>query len=230
VRSLRATPDAVAKALASSPILKLLSQTGRARLAGAGAPIGLEPGELLCQKGDPGDAIYVVLEGEIEIRTTSPGGREVRFASFGPGSVVGEMAALDGEARSADMVAARRAQLWRIPRAPLIGVLENEPAAAVALVAELARRLRAANSALESTQTLDLGGRLAQFLLESSGARSLVPLTQTEMARRLGVSRESVNRKLAAWARSGWISLSHSGVRLDKPEALAPLTHGVSPS
>jgi CRP/FNR family cyclic AMP-dependent transcriptional regulator len=220
---LSAIADLVGKALASSPILGLLSARASARLAAAGAPVALEAGALLCHKGDPGDAIFVVLEGEIEIRSTSSGGREVRFASFGQGSVVGEMAALDGGARSADMVAARRTRLWRIPRAPLVAVLENEPAAAVALVAELARRLRAANSALEASQVLDLGGRLAQLLLETAGARALVPLTQTEIARRLGASRESVNRKLSAWARSGWVSMGSSGVRLDKPELLAGL-------
>jgi CRP-like cAMP-binding protein len=201
----------------------MLSRGARERLANAGAPVSLEAGAMLCQRGDPGDAIFVVLDGEIEIRTSSPGGREVRFASFGPGAVVGEMAALDGGSRSTDMAAARRSRLWRIPRGPLIEALQAEPGAAVALVAELARRLRAANSVLEAARVLDLGGRLAQFLLEVAGARSLVALTQTEIARRLGVSREKVNRKLNAWARSGWVSLGAAGVRVANRAALGDL-------
>jgi CRP-like cAMP-binding protein len=213
-------------ALASSPILGLLSAAARERLAGAGEPIALEAGGLLCQEGDPGDAIYVVLEGEIEIRTSTASGREVRFASFGPGAVVGEMAALDGGSRSTDMAAARRSRLWRIPRAPLVEALKAEPGAAVALVAELARRLRAANMALEAARVLDLGGRLAQFLFEAAGIRALVPLTQTEIARRLGVSREKVNRKLNAWARGGWVALGPAGVRVLKREALGDLVAG----
>jgi CRP/FNR family transcriptional regulator, cyclic AMP receptor protein len=124
------------------------------------------------------------------------------------------------------MAAARRSRLWRIPRAPLVAALAAEPGAAVALVAELARRLRAANTALEASRVLDLGGRLAQFLLASAGAHALVPLTQTEIARRLGVSREKVNRKLNAWARSGWVALGQAGVRVLEREALAGLIAG----
>jgi CRP/FNR family cyclic AMP-dependent transcriptional regulator len=218
--------EAATKALATSPVLGLLSEAARERLAGAGGPIALEPGVLLCQRGDPGDAIYVVLEGEIEIRTSTAGGREVRFAGFGPGAVVGEMGALDGGLRSTDMAAARRSRLWRIPRAPLVEALKAEPGAAVALVAELARRLRAANTALEAARVLDLGGRLAQFLVEAAVARALVPFTQTEIARRLGVSREKVNRKLNAWARAGWVALGPAGVRVLQRDALAGLIAG----
>jgi CRP-like cAMP-binding protein len=224
--NLSAASEATTAALTASPILGLLSVGARERLANAGAPVALERGALLCQRGDPGDAIFIVLEGEIEIRTSSPAGREVRFASFGPGAVVGEMAALDGGSRSTDMAAARRSRLWRIPRGPLVDALEAEPAAAVALVAELARRLRAANGALEAARVLDLGGRLARFLLEAAGARSLVPLTQTEIARRLGLSREKVNRKLNAWARDGSVTLGAAGVRVLRPESLADLAAG----
>jgi CRP-like cAMP-binding protein len=210
-------------ALAASPILGLLSPAARARLAGAASVMALENGALLCQQGDPGDAVFVVLEGEIEIRTSSAEGIQVRFASFGPGAVVGEMAALDGGVRSTDMVAVRRARLWRIPRAALIEALKAEPGAAVALIAELAGRLRIANAAMEAMRTLDLGGRLARLLLETMGARALVPLTQTEIARRLGASREKVNRKLNAWARQDWLELTASGVRVIEKEALAEL-------
>jgi CRP/FNR family transcriptional regulator, cyclic AMP receptor protein len=201
-------------AMAGSPVLRLLSIASRDRLAAAGSPLVLEAGRLLCQRGDPGDAIFVVLEGEIEIKISSSEGRDIRFASFGPGAVVGEMAVLDGGLRSTDMLAARRSRLWRITREPLMEALRGDPAASVALVAELARRLRAANAELEATRVLSLGGRLAQLLLGAAIEKPLVSLTQTEIARRLGASREKVNRKLNAWARQGWVALGPSGVRL----------------
>jgi CRP-like cAMP-binding protein len=216
-------------ALAASPVLGLLSDGARERLAAGGSLLALEPGALICQQGDPGDAVFVVLEGEVEIRTSSLEGVQVRFASFGPGAVIGEMAALDGGVRSTDMVAARRSRLWRIPRALLTQALTAEPKAAVALVSELAARLRLANAALEAMRTLDLGGRLARLLLETIGARDLAPLTQTELARRLGASREKVNRKLNAWARQDWVELSSAGVRVLEREALAELI-GAAPS
>lgn len=210
--------------MAASPILGLLSSVAREQLAASGSMLSLEPGAMLCQQGDPGDAIFLLLEGEIEIRTASVNGRELRFAGFGPPAVVGEMAALDGGARATDMIASRRTRLWRIPRAPLIEALHADPAAAVALVAELAARLRRTNATLEATQTLDVAGRLAQLLLGMMGGdKALVPLTQTEIARRLSTSRETVNRKLNKWARQGWVTLAASGVRVLDSAALSDL-------
>jgi CRP/FNR family transcriptional regulator, cyclic AMP receptor protein len=216
--------------MAGSPVLGLLSAASREKLVAAGSGLTLEPGGLLCQRGDPGDSIFVVLDGEIEIQNSSREGREVRFASFGPAAVVGEMAVLDGGSRSADMIATRRSRLWRIPREPLIEALRDDPAASVALVVELARRLRAANAGMEAIQTLDLGGRLAQLLLGVAAEKTLVSLTQTEIARRLSASREKVNRKLNAWSRQGWVALGASGVRLlDKGALVAETLEKTAP-
>jgi len=218
-----AVSPAVAAALEASGVLAWLSPAARARLAAAGSPLALETGQLLCQAGDPGDAAYIVLDGEVEVLVRSEGGKPVRLSSHRAGALIGEMAALDGGARSADMAAATRCRLWRLPRQALLDAFAAEPTAAVALVAELSRRLRAANAAFEASSLLDLGGRLARLVIQEAGARGLVPLTQTELARRLGASREKVNRKLHAWAAEGWVALSPAGVRLVEPDALAAL-------
>ena len=215
--------EAVAAALGEGAVFRVLSEAVRARMAAAGSPLELQPGAFLCQAGDAGDALFVVLEGEIEVLNRSEGGRQVRLASLGKGALAGEMAALDGGARSADMVAARRCRLWRIPRTALLAALQEEPAAAVALVAELSRRLRAVNAALEASALLDLGGRIARLALQEANARGVVALTQTEIARRLGASREKVNRKLHEWAGKGWVEITPSGVRLLATDSLAAL-------
>jgi CRP/FNR family cyclic AMP-dependent transcriptional regulator len=217
------TDPKVAHAMAASPILGLLSPDGRKRLVASGSMVSLEPGAVLCQQGDPGDAIFLLLEGEIEARTASANGHELRFAGYEPPAVVGEMAVLGDGLRATDMIATRRTRLWRIPRAPLIEALHAEPAAAVAMVSELAARLRATSAALEAARTMDLGARLAQLLLAAAGDKTLVPLTQTEIARRLSVSRETVSRKLNKWARLGWVSLATSGVRVLGKSALSDL-------
>ena len=210
----RAAPRSVVAALRDSLVMHLLPEAALERLASAGAAMSLAKGAMLCQAGDVGDAVYVVLQGEIEVLLRSLEGREVRVAALGPGSLVGEMAALDGGARSADMQAARTCTLWRIPRSALLATLEAEPKMAVALLGELSRRLRSANEALDASARLDLGARLARLLLKEGGGRGLVSLTQTEMARRLGASREKVNRKLHAWAAEHWVELTPAGVRV----------------
>jgi CRP-like cAMP-binding protein len=105
----------------------------------------------------------------------------------------------------------------------MLGALEAEPQAAVALVVELVARLRAADIAISDRTALDLGGRLARLLLAEHGAAGLVPLTQTEIGRRLGFSREKVNRKLHEWVHEGWIELAPAGVRLVVPDRLEAL-------
>jgi CRP-like cAMP-binding protein len=204
-------------------LFQRLAVETRARLASGGVLVSLDPRARLFAKGDKGDALYVVLEGEVEVRLSSEGGRDVRIAALGAGSVIGEMAALDGGPRSADVDAVRRTRLLRIPRDAVLEALEAEPKALIELVTEMSRRLREADAALEDAALLDLGGKLARMLLREAGDGALVSLTQVEMARRIGASREKVNRKLHEWSAEGWISLGRSGVRLVKRAALEGL-------
>jgi len=220
------TLQRVAAALKEGDVLRVLSMEACLSLARAGGPLDLASGALLCQAGDPGDAVFLILEGEIEIRSSLAGGRDVRFVSFGRGALIGEMAVLDGGPRSTDMAATRKSRLWRIPRRALIETLVSEPKAAVALLAELSGRLRRTNAALEAMAGLDLAGRLARSLLAEQSGRGLVGLTQSELARRVGASREKVNRKLNEWAEQGWVELSAAGVRLTAPDRLQGLVSG----
>ena len=215
--------QSVETALAKAELMAALSDATRARLAKQGQPCTVEPGKLLFAKGDKGDALYVLLEGEVEVRTSTEAGKDVRIASLKPHALIGEMAVLDGGTRSADIAAIRKSRFLRIHRDQAIAALESEPKALLKLNAELSRRLRHADAALEDAHTLDLGGRLAQRLLEEAGDSPSITLTQTELARRIGASREKVNRKLHEWADEGWISMGRAGIRLvarDKLKAL----------
>lgn len=215
--------DAANAALAKSTFFARMSERTRAALTSAGAAVALQPGAALFYKGDPGDALYVVVEGEIEISTAAADGRMVRIAALGAGAVIGEMAVLDGGGRSADATAVRRTRLMRIGRDAVLDALKSEPDALLALAVELSQRVRHADSALESAALLDLGGRLARVLLQEAGASRTVALPQTELARRIGASREKVNRKLSAWREEGWITIGRSGIRIEEPDALQSL-------
>ncbi|HWA01093.1 MAG TPA: Crp/Fnr family transcriptional regulator [Caulobacterales bacterium] len=213
----------VEAALARAEIYSEFSDAARARLGAAGVLVNLAPEALLFSKGDPGDSLFVLLEGEVEVRTSTEAGKDVRLASLKPPALIGEMAVLDGGARSADIAAIRRSRLVRISRDAAIDALTSEPKALLKLVAVLSRRLRRANEELEDAAVLDLGGRLAQRLLEEAGDGAVVTLTQTELARRIGASREKVNRKLHEWCDEGWITLGRSGIKLTKRDQLQAL-------
>jgi len=213
----------VESALAKAELMAALSEETRLRLAKQGAPCTVESGHLLFSKGDKGDALYVLLEGEVEVRTSTAAGKDVRIASLKPYAVIGEMAVLDGGLRSADICAIRKSRFLRISRDQAVAALESEPRALLKLIAELSKRLRHADAALEDAHTLDLGARLAQRLLEEAGDGAVVTLTQTEIARRIGASREKVNRKLHEWADEGWIVMGRSGIKLSARERLKAL-------
>jgi CRP-like cAMP-binding protein len=210
-------------ALASSRIFGVLPPSALDQLVRAGHPVALEHGAVLFLRGDDGDAAFVVLEGELEVRTVGRDGKELRLAAHPEGGLIGEMAALDGAPRSADVVAARRCRLWRVPRAALLETLRGHPEAALTLLTELTGRLRAANAALERASGRHLEAQLAFLLLSERNRTGLVALTQTEMARRIGFSREKVNRRLHAWADEGVVAIERQGVLVRAPDRLAAL-------
>lgn len=215
--------EAARTALGRSTLFKRLSDAEREALIAGSTLVNLAPGGQLFLRGDPGDAVFVVIEGEVEIGAMTADARSVRIAALGAGAVIGEMALLDGGGRSADAHASRRSALLRIGRDAILGSLKSQPEALLELAVELSQRLRHANALLESTVLLDLGGRLARLLLQESGARGVVALPQGEIARRIGASREKVNRKLSEWRDAGYVSITRAGVRLDQPDALAQL-------
>jgi len=213
-----------AAALAQSRLFRALSAEARQTLAERGVDARLAPEERLFAKGDIGDALYVVLEGEVEVGVTTSGGKQVRFAALGPGQVVGDMAVIDGGPRSADATALRKTRLLRISREALLEALQQEPPAMLALAGELVARLRAADATIESAVLHDLGAKLARLLLDESGAGArAVQLTQVEMARRISVSREKLNRKLAALRDEGLIEMGRAGVRVSDVAGLEAL-------
>ena len=210
--------EEVAVALARNPVFGVLSAGRRRHLAASGVAVRLEPGHTLFRTGDHADAVYAVLTGELDVAVPGPDGREVWLAKLGVGALVGEMGVLDGGARSADVRAVPRTELWRIGRRAVIDTLKEEPSSSMELLAMMARRLRMTDLLLQETALMDLGGRLARLLLEAEGAT--VALSQSEMARLIGASRERVNRKLGAWRAKGWIELGAFGVKVVDRQAL----------
>jgi CRP-like cAMP-binding protein len=207
--------------LAASSVFAVLSEPARRRMSAAGAVVRLDAQATLFERGDAGDAAYIVLEGELEAIASIEDGRSMRLASFGPGAIVGELAALDGEPRSASVRATRRAEILRIPRDAVLDALGADPAAALALMKTLARRLRTADVALAVQAWGGLTEKLTRLLMSEAGQGGLVAMTQSEMARRLGVARENVNRRLRAWSEEGLVETTKAGVRILRADRLA---------
>ncbi len=184
----------------------------------------LDAGRVLFRKGDPGDRLYVVLAGRIAIGTTSEDGKEVVFNVLGRGEVFGEIALLDGKARTADATAMAESHLLVLERKDFMPFLERHPEVAARLIAVLCERVRWVSESYEDALFMDLPARLAKRLLilaesygepvEGAGTRIEFPLSQQELAKIAGVSREAVNKLLRAWQSEGLIAHDHSHVTI----------------
>ncbi|HEX3810462.1 MAG TPA: Crp/Fnr family transcriptional regulator [Rhizomicrobium sp.] len=207
--------------LARNPIFAVLSPSRRRALAESGSPLHIIKGAKLFGRGEPADAAYAIVSGEMEVTITGPDGRAVFLARLGSGTVVGEMGVLDGVARSTDVHATRKTELWRIDRSVVIEALLKEPGSALALLAVLARRLRETDALVDRNAPMDLGKRLARLLLEESTHGRII-YNQSDIAHLVGATREAVNRKLARWRREKWIELNQTGLHvLDRPALMA---------
>jgi CRP/FNR family cyclic AMP-dependent transcriptional regulator len=200
--------------------LKALASRGRVRRCNAGTTIFHE--------GDPGDAIYVVVDGRIRMSRLSGSGTEATLALIGAGDCTGELSLFDGKPRSATATAMQATRTFVVSREDFVNWIKERPGASLALLETLSLRIRRTNEIVTDLVFLDLPHRLAKHLLTlasahadgNSARRPRLQVTQGELASMLGVSRESVNKQLNQFSRDGWITLSRGAVTIDDSEAL----------
>lgn len=180
-------------------------------------------------KGSPGTGMMAVIKGEIRISGPGADGREIIFNMLGPGDIFGEVALLDGGERSADATATTETEVLVIERRNFLPFLERHPPVATKLLIALCAKLRRTTEQVEDLALLDLPARLAKKLLSlarthgrQTGRELLIEpkLSQGELAKSLGTSRESVNKQLARWQRDGILRVVEGAITLLDREAL----------
>ena len=197
-----------AELLASSPLFSVLGAGGLAAVAGAARPVRLARNDVLFEEDDAAAAVYVVVSGRIAIvKRAGEAGRESVVALMERGDVFGEVGLFDGGGRSAQARALDDCHLLEVPYPTLRAALEERPQALWAVLALLARRLRATDESLADAMLLDVPGRTAKRLLELAGpGDGFGPsVTQEELAAMVGASRERVNKAIATFVRLGWV-------------------------
>jgi CRP-like cAMP-binding protein len=180
-------------------------------------------GETLFGPGEPGDALYIVESGEIEISVLSADGRKLALDMAMPGEMLGEIALFGGE-RTATATAVSDSALRRIRRADVMAVIRSRPELALEFIDMLCARLRAVSRKLEERTFLAVPGRLASRLIYLGDKMGpTVPVTQAELADFVGATREATAKTLADWRARGWIALARGSVRIVDRAALQAL-------
>ncbi len=188
-------------------------------LLGLSSESAMKKGQTLLLQGDPGDSLVILLTGNARVTMVARNGREITLDYADPGSVLGEIAVLDGGERTASVIALSDGRYLRLTRAAFEAFVERQPGMAWRLMRELARRLRQTNNTIESDRAFASGPRLARFLMrlimtDSKEGRLRLDLSQSELGSFAGMSRENINRQLSAWADAGIVALEHGQMRV----------------
>jgi CRP-like cAMP-binding protein len=214
--------------LRNVPIFADLEDRDLEKIARLGTRQRYKKGNIVVLEQESGAALFVIISGKVKVVRMDEDGREVILSMFGPGEFFGEMALLDGLARSASVVATVKSELLMIHRRDFLELLNEYPSVAVALLAELAMRLRKADMQIKSLSLKDAAGRVANVLLMLADDLGIfkkgkveiadLPLQQ-DIANMAGTSRETVSRMLHQFIRDGQVQLKGNTLTIHDFEA-----------
>lgn len=164
-----------------------------------------ENGNYIFLEDSDGEQCFFVLEGSVKVTRLSKDGREVILAMLNEGDFFGEMSLLDGESRSANVIALEKTKVLTLDRNDFIAVVNDYPQIAVQLLKELARRLRKSDRQIASLSLSDAEKRIALCIIRFADEQGVIqngkvsiPKTpiQQDIANMAGTSRETVSRAL----------------------------------
>lgn len=226
-RAPRTPADQVTGLLRRIPLFAALGEDGLAAAVRAGSTRAYAAGQIICHQGDPGDRLYVVLQGLVKVVFTSERGDEIVLHTLGDGEVFGELALLDGSPRSASVVAVESTRVFMLLRERLLELMRQHPRLADEFLRMLGRLVRRLTEQAGDLVFLDLPGRLAKLLLQladrhgaAGGAVLDRGLTQSDLAAMIGASRPAVNRALQSLAGRGYLTLHGQAIVLRDVQGL----------
>ena len=193
------------KSLAGISILECLSEVDLRHLEDRCKWRRYRNGQMVFEAGSPSKEVFFITEGRVNVLTTAISGKEVVFASFGPGDIFGELAALDGHPRSASIVAAEPTMLAVLASQHFLDLLERQPKVTIKVLQSLTQMVRMGDIRIVEFSTLAASQRVYAELLRMAVpdaavpdqwvVRPLPPLRQ--IASRVATTRETVARAMA---------------------------------
>jgi len=179
-------------------------------------------------KGDPGTSLCAIGAGTVRISVPSVEGKDAVLDVLGKGSILGEIALLDGHPRTADAIAVTDCELFVIERRDFLPLMREEPEIALRLIEILCSKLRRTTEQAEEVMFLDLPSRLAKALMRleaetaCTGDRK-ISITQRDLGNIIAMSRESINKQLRIWKGKKWVRLKRNAVVILATDSLAAI-------
>jgi CRP-like cAMP-binding protein len=217
------------------PAMATLPKPLAERLWAAATTTSARSGKALVSLGAHSDSVYIVLKGRVRVTLYSLAGREVILRSLGEGALFGELAAIDGQPRSATIVALSSCTLAAIDAAAFRDAVTADPESALWLARRLAAQVRDLTERVFELNALRVSSRLHCELLrlcaESGGGETDVVIdpapTHADLAARIGTHREAVTREMGDLAERGILSQERRRITVPDTRALARLVEMV---
>jgi CRP/FNR family transcriptional regulator/CRP/FNR family cyclic AMP-dependent transcriptional regulator len=172
---------------------------------------------------------FVIAEGSVHVTVLTSEGKQAILATLQPGEFFGEMAILDGEPRSASVVAAEKCALLMLYRRDFLDILNKYPKIAIRMLITMSRRLRRSNRHINTLSLMSVYGRVAEVLLQlarDKGQRSgdMIIIhnrpTHQVIAEMAGTSRETVSRVLSQLQKKRYIAIDRKKMVILNEEKL----------
>jgi CRP/FNR family cyclic AMP-dependent transcriptional regulator len=175
---------------------------------------------IVINEGDDSDSVYFIISGLVKVFLADNDGNEVIMATLKAGEYFGEMA-LEPGFRSASVMALEPVSLAVVRMQEFRSFLRTHPDFVFALIGKLIRRARLVTRNLKGLALLDVYGRLTQLLndlVENIDGRRVIvePLTQQEMASRIGCSREMVSKILKDLTAGGYVEITRKSIEIKR--------------
>lgn len=181
-------------------------------------------------EGESPSRVFMLLSGKVKIHSASPHGRSVVLGVRGPGDIIGELSAIDGNPRVASAITLEAVEALVVAPAEFQSFLEGRPGVASALLRILAQRIREADANRTHFGSGDCATRIALLLLElaerhgstdGNGSHIDLALTQQDLADWVGESREAVTKALHSLREAGLIETSRRRITILDSRKLA---------
>jgi CRP/FNR family cyclic AMP-dependent transcriptional regulator len=187
-----------------------LTEEGQRKLTAAGSARGFSPGQVLIRESEATNHVVLITSGRVKISTAAPTGRQVILALRGPGDLLGESSALDGEVRSATVTALTEVKAVVLTGAEFQRFLHSAPTVAMELLKMVVSRLRESSRRRLEFGAYDVPTRTALLLIDyavscgepTTGGIS-IKLRQSDLADAAGASREAVAKALKVFRDAG---------------------------
>ena len=183
---------------------------------------------LIVDYDDTSTDVFFIASGNVRVLYRAPSGREVILGEVAEGGIFGELAALDGVGRSANVTALCKTEVGVMHGTVFQDMVAGEPGLAGTIMKVLCERIRATNIRLAEYSCLNTKHRLYSELMRLSRPRKgfelqrivTPPPTQQDLANRIGCRREVVSREVANLKREAMVETNKGGLVLLDPSEL----------